>query len=427
MMLFTAGRSSRVVLFAVFVASCGEGGGGGGRAWQAVIDTVGDTVVVHTTSGGVWSDTATLVPEMSFGVFDGPDEFMFGRVSALAVNQNGDIYVTDQQVPAVRKYSAEGEYLYDLGREGGGPAEYRRPDGGLAVLTDGRVLVRDPGNNRINVYSADGDDLTSWRLPGGLSTSRRLYVDVNDNAYAMVLSEAVSDVTQWKYGLAKYTPEGIHEDTLLAPTWDYDPPVVVGRREGSSSSTSVPFNADDSWTFSPLGYFVGGVSVDYQLDLYRVDEPRLRISKDWTAVPVIPDEGEEQERRIRENFTRQFPGWKWNGPGIPDTKPPYRDIMVTAEGRIWVTVSQESRATMTVAEARAEEEASGRPQMRYAEPPAFDVFEPDGRFLGHVRVPEDFRSSPDPIVRGDYVWAVARDELDVISIVRYKVTFPSET
>ena len=82
---------------------------------------------------------------------------------------------------------------------------------------------------------------------------------------------------------------------------------------------------------------------------------------------------------------------------------------------------------MTVAEARAEEEASGRPQMRYAEPPAFDVFEPDGRFLGHVRVPEDFRSSPDPIVRGDYVWAVARDELDVISIVRYKVTFPSET
>jgi hypothetical protein len=426
-MLSTTVRSISIVLLGTVAAACGGGGGGGGQAWQAVIDTVGDTVVVHTTSGGAWPDTAALVSEMRFGVFDGPDEFMFGSVSALAVSPDGEIYVTDTQVPAVRKYSAEGEYLYDLGREGGGPGEYKRPDGGLAVLPDGRVLVRDPGNNRINVYSAEGDDLTSWRLPGGLSTSRRLYVDLHGNAYAMVLSELASDVTQWKYGLAKYTPEGVHEDTLLAPTWDYDRPVVVGRREGSSSSTSVPFNANTSWTFSPLGYFVGGLSDDYHLDLYRLDEPRLRISKDWTPVSVIPDEAEEQERRIRENFTRQFPGWKWNGPGIPDTKPPYRDILVTDEGRIWVSVSQESRATMTVAEARAEEEVSGRPQMRFAAPDAFDVFEADGTFLGHVRVPEDFRSSPAPTVRGDYVWAVARDDLDVISIVRYKITLSSET
>jgi hypothetical protein len=58
---------------------------------------------------------------------------------------------------------------------------------------------------------------------------------------------------------------------------------------------------------------------------------------------------------------------------------------------------------------------------------AFDVFDPDGRFLGHVRTPDEFRASPDPIFRGDFVWAVTRDESDVITVVRFRITFPSTT
>ena len=79
---------------------------------------------------------------------------------------------------------------------------------------------------------------------------------------------------------------------------------------------------------------------------------------------------------------------------------------------------------MTAAEASEEERRTGRPQMRFEEPPAFDVFAPDGRFLGHVRVPESFQMRPEPIVRGDSVWAVTRDDLDVASIVRFRVVHP---
>ena len=39
---------------------------------------------------------------------------------------------------------------------GEGPGELNSPGGGLAVLTDGRVVVRDPGNQRLQVFSADG-------------------------------------------------------------------------------------------------------------------------------------------------------------------------------------------------------------------------------------------------------------------------------
>jgi len=76
---------------------------------------------------------------------------------------------------------------------------------------------------------------------------------------------------------------------------------------------------------------------------------------------------------------------------------------------------------MTEAEAREEEERTGWPVVRYRTPVAFDVFEPDGTYLGIVRTPSDFRLMPEPVAREGYLWAVVRNELDVPSIVRFRL------
>lgn len=109
---------------------------------------------------------------------------------------------------------------------------------------------------------------------------------------------------------------------------------------------------------------------------------------------------------------------------MPGTKLPFTELFVSWKGNVGVQVSQEGYATMTELDAHAEERRSGRPQLRFAEPAAYDVFRPDGTYLGHVKPPRSFRSSPEPLVRGDNVWAVARDELDVASVVRFKLVRP---
>ena len=109
------------------------------------------------------------------------------------------------------------------------------------------------------------------------------------------------------------------------------------------------------------------------------------------------------------------PGWAWNGPAVPATKPPFRDLVASAEGNIWVLLSRPARK---VAGAAAEGD-------EWVEDVAFDVFEPDGRYLGVVRAPEGFRSSPEPVIRGDTVWAVAEDTDGVQYVKRYEIAHPA--
>lgn len=405
--------------------ACTSGGAPAAGTWEAVVDTVGDTIVVRTLAGSEWPDTATLAPELSIGVLDGAEEEMFGEVRAIAVAPDGEVFVLDRHVPTVRRFGPDGTYLGSIGRDGSGPGEFKRPEA-MALLPDGRLLVRDPGNARINVYDRDGAVLPSWRLPsgGGFSTSTPLAVDTASNSYTPVLLQMAADVLEWRYGLAHFGPDGSHRDTVPVPVWDFEVPTVIARKEGSSSSNNVPFSPRVSWTFSPLGYFVAGLSTDYRVDLFRSDAPVLRIERAWTPVPVLSAEKAEQEHRIIENFKESFGSWKWNGPPIPDHKPPFRDIVVARDGRIWVLVSQPGTAWRTEAEARAEEERTGDPQTRFRERLVYDVFEPDGRYLGAVRTPEEFRTSPEPVIRGDLLWDVTRDEVDVQRIVRYRITLP---
>src|SRR5437870_5627047 len=94
--------------------------------------------VVKTVDRPLHAGVATLQAERRIGSADGADEYLFGRVSFVAVGPDGSIYVYDPQVPALRKYDVNGKYVKDLGRKGEGPGEYREIVG-LAVLGDGRV------------------------------------------------------------------------------------------------------------------------------------------------------------------------------------------------------------------------------------------------------------------------------------------------
>jgi hypothetical protein len=209
-------RYGMTIICAIAATACaGEGASGGAASWRAVADTVADTITVRTVSGSVWGDTATLVEEVRIGTMEGADEYIIGDARSIAVGNEGRIYLLDRQVPVVRAYSADGTYLFDAGREGGGPGEYERPDG-MNTLPDGRVVVRDPGASRVVVFSADGEFLEQWSRTkgGGFNTSRRFYADTAGYSYWMILLEAGLPPWEWSYGLMPISPTGEQQDTV---------------------------------------------------------------------------------------------------------------------------------------------------------------------------------------------------------------------
>jgi hypothetical protein len=416
--------SSRIALLGVALAlhACGDAApDDGGSTVQVTREMDGDTLVVRTTAGSVWGGEATLEPLVSVGVLDGAPEEMFGNVNAVATDDDGRIYVLDRQIPTVRVFDTDGSYLHSLGRDGNGPGELAQPDGGLAVLSDGRVAVRDPGNARMQLFDARGDEADSWPvISGGFATGTPLFHTAGDTLLTPVLMEADVDVTEWRMGLQRIGPDGAIVDTLPVPVVDWDTPTIEARTENSVSMNTVPFSPDDQWTFHRDGYFVHGISDDYSFSLLRPMEP-LRIERAWEPVPVRAGEKAQRETAIAANFRRMVPGWRWDGPAIPDLKPAFRRIYTGRSGRIWIMVHTPG---VEGEDPDYDPTDPNDVEERWSEPVAFDVFESDGTYLGRVAAPDGMSPWPAPVFDGDTVLAVVRDEFDVPRVVRFRVVPP---
>jgi hypothetical protein len=409
-------------LFSILLTACGASGDDTSSSpqWTAAIDTIGDTIVVRTVSGQVWDSDRELVSEITIGVLEGDPEYQFGSVRAFDVDDAGRMFVYDSHGPVIRVYGPDGSWIRDIGREGEGPGEYKQPDSGLAVLPDGRVAIRDPGNGRITFYTSDGEYDGFYRIAGSFNTSNPMIADRSGTLATPIVTNLGTSVFEWKSGHARYYADGT-VDTVETPDLGYEEAQLSGEKEGSSSINHVPFSPLQVDVYSPFGYYIVGVNEDYSFDLLR-PEGVLRISKPYESVPVDPGEAESERERMTDNFRQNFPGWKWNGPPIPDAKPAYHQVYPAADGRIWVRVPAPSVRYMDAAEHKAEEERLGNAVNPFREPVRFDVFESTGEYLGRVSAPDGFSARwPQPVFRGDTVWAIVRDEYDVQRLHRFRM------
>lgn len=413
-------RTRDLLLCCSVLAACsgGESAPAGPQVTHAVR---GDTAVVRTESGSAWGVEATLVPEVSIGEMEGELEYLFGRISSLAVAADGTIYLVEAQVPELRAYGPDGRYLGTVGRPGEGPGEIKGPDGGLTILSDGRILVRDPANGRIQVYGADGGPLATWSIRGSFNTSNPLFRDHQDNVYTQILLDSQADVRDWVLGLVRIGPDGVPGDTLRPPRTGYQGAFLEARQqvgEGQNvSRNGVPFAPSEMWTFHPDGYFIHGISESYRIALHRPGAP-LIIERAGESAPVTPGEKAEETEQVTRDLRQTQPDWRWNGPPIPDRKPFFRRIHAGRDGRIWVEVAL---AGVQVEDPAYDPRNPESVPDRWREPVALDVFEPDGSYLGRIRTPLGFSTFPIPVFDGDRIWAVTRDELGVQRVVRYRV------
>jgi hypothetical protein len=369
-------------------------------------EMVGDTLVVRALSGSVWPGPATLVEELAIGALEGSEEVIFGSIQDMTVDDQGGVYVFDSQVPALRYYDSEGRFVRTVGREGSGPGEYRDAVLGMALRRDGRLMIRDPRNARLTLYDPDGTPSDHWTFGSALFTSGAMVMDTADHAYLKVMAGSPEPNKPWPIVLVHLDETGQLIDTIPQP-------VIAGDPESSGGS----FSPSKVWGWSPLGYPVVGVNEEYSFEIRPPSQPVIRVEREVPLVELHPEERGEYEA-VREWMIRNKGQYMTTQPApTPGVKPAYRNFFFSGNGDIWV----HRYSTAEKTDQAVPEPAEGRPPNRsWREPILFDVFQPDGTYLGEVRVPP--RTSIYVYGR-EKVWGVRRGEFNEQYVVRLRLTF----
>lgn len=120
-----------------------------------VVDTQQDQVIVYD------ADSLKLLRRIGTG---GKNHYLttpgdFGGPSNVAVDKDGNVYVTDTMNNRVEIFDAEGKFISLFGKHGDGPGYFARPKG-IAVDCDGHVWVADEYQDRVQVFNREGQLLT---------------------------------------------------------------------------------------------------------------------------------------------------------------------------------------------------------------------------------------------------------------------------
>jgi hypothetical protein len=286
--------------------------------------------------------------DLTIGVNEGDENYMFGQVVYLNTDDDGNFYVTDWDRKRIQKYDRQGRYVRTIGRKGQGPGEFQnvwRPE----FDADGHLYVLDIVARSISFFDKEsGQFLRQIKLPA------QFHATLMDRQGHFVAEKTIIEESPKGrkyttiYGLFDVQPQIIRE--FLRTVWE--------PREGPGSGEAALIgslaNTLSDQAFKPVpSYFLApnddiwiGYPQTYEIRIYGHDgEPKRTIRRDYDPSPVTP---KDKARFLEEQGSDFFrflpaPGQALKGKIIdavrfPDNKPAYVSFALMENGWLAVVV-----------------------------------------------------------------------------------------
>ncbi len=91
----------------------------------------------------------------------GSDEGEMNMPIAVAVDRNGNVYLSDWGNSRIQKFDSNGQFLLAWGTPGSAPGQFNTPQQ-LAIDSQDRLYVVEAGNNRVQRFDLNGNFLGGW-------------------------------------------------------------------------------------------------------------------------------------------------------------------------------------------------------------------------------------------------------------------------
>ena len=352
------------------------------------------------TDGGAGTTNLDLVEEMRI---DGIEADLV-PIHTVAVAGDGSIAISQGQDHNVRFFSAAGEPLGSVGREGSGPGEFRRV-GRMGWLAD-TLWVSEPMQSRVTLISPNRTLVRTInfavRTRPGSPASSTTYGFLSPYALYSDESVLVSGQSEESFSFIHMTLDG---DLLRVTTrirLRADAHQVRGS-DGSVASTNL-FRVTPHSAVSPDGRlaaiartnFAGSQDHTFSVAVMNRDADTV-FARDY-PFEGVPIPKSVVDSLVAIKFARLRSTTLANAfrreAYAPPVYPPLRNLLMADDGSVWV-------------ELRATEE--GRPYL---------VLDHAGEVVDTVILPSNTTVA---VVSGSSVYALELDEDDVQSVVRYRL------
>ena len=123
-------------------------------AWKGKMETIDGIKVVHNPETPLFGNVKfDLEQDLQIGKED-DDHYIFGVISSIQADDDGNIYVCDIKLSRVQKYDKNGKFIKTVGKKGQGPGEYENPFEAFLLRKTSSLFVR--SNMRVLEYDLNG-------------------------------------------------------------------------------------------------------------------------------------------------------------------------------------------------------------------------------------------------------------------------------
>ncbi len=378
----------------------------GGRDAQDTYDVRDSAgITIHENLAGQWSEatawTLSSDPVLTIGTLDGPEEYQLFRVRAAVRIGTGDIVVANGGTSELRFYDSNGAHLRTVGREGGGPGEFKGM-GGAWRLGNDSIVVSDFGNARLAVFDSHGELGRTFRLDQVPDAGRAVPVSVFADG-SFLLSAIARPPGEPQQGLRRdsilYVRQSATGELLEELVKRPGRERLIAQLEGNRIAImSAPYGPTPSAAAAGARWFYG-FGKRYEIEVYAVDGTLTHLYRRAKENRPITAEIAEayRERMSGSNMPPAFARLR-AGMGLPETMPAFGRIVTSDNGGLWVQ-------NYTLPD----------------EQPSWAVFRDDGRYLGDVDTPMSARVLH---IGDDFVLVSWEDELEVEYVQMYELIMP---